>query len=108
MHTINSITLLEYTPGLATSLVFFLPGATWYLIRAHQVLNVRLWQILAAVGYALFGHIALLPLCVMLDSPIWLMVGFPIIPLVASVALAAKSKTLQGGRLSNPQASRSR
>ena len=96
MHTINSITLLEYTPGLATSLLFFLPGATWYMVRAYQVLNVKLWQILAAVGYALFGHIALLPLCVILDSPIWLMAGFPIIPLAVSVALAGKSKTLQG------------
>jgi hypothetical protein len=90
MHTINSVTLVEYTPGLATSLLLFLPGATWYMFLAHRIQKVRLWQIAAGIGYALFGHVALLPLCVMLDSPIWLMAGFPIIPLVVSVVIAKR------------------
>jgi hypothetical protein len=85
MHTVNSVTLLEYTPGLATSLLLFLPGATTYMVLAYRIQKVRLWQIAAAIGYALFGHVALLPLCVMLDSPIWLMAGFPTIPLLASI-----------------------
>jgi len=33
-----------------------------------------------------------LPLCVMLDSPIWLMAGFSTIPLLASILLAKASR----------------
>lgn len=91
MHTINSITLLDYNPGLATSLLLFLPGATWYLVRARRVLNINAWLIAGGVGYGLFGHMALLPLCVLLDTPMWLMVGFPVIPLMASVLLASRN-----------------
>ncbi len=93
MHIINSVMLLEYTPGLATSIVMFLPGAVWYLARAYRVLGVSPWLVAAGVAYAAFGHVALLPLCVLLESPMWLMMSFPVIPLLASILLSRRKKS---------------
>lgn len=87
MHTTNSIMLGEYNPGLATSLLLFLPGATWYLYRAHRVLRLNHWLIVGAAAYGLIGHVALLPLCVLLDTPIWLMAGFAMVPLAGHVLI---------------------
>ena len=85
MHTVNSITLGEYNPGLATSLALFLPGATLYLLHLYRVLDLSRWAIGGAVAYGVFGHAALLPICVILHSPIWLMAGFAIAPLAANL-----------------------
>ena len=94
MHTLNSIMLLDYNPGLATSLLLFLPGAVWYLLRAFRVLKINPWVIGGGVAYGLIGHVALLPLCVWLDTPMWLMAGYAVLPLVASVLLARRSMSL--------------
>ncbi len=91
MHTSNTIMLGEYNPGLATSLLLFLPGATWYLYRAHRVLKINRWLIAGGAAYGLIGHVALLPLCVLLDTPMWLMAGFAMTPLVASVLVASRN-----------------
>ncbi len=95
MHTINSIMLLDYNPGLATSLLLFLPGAAWYLVRARRVLNVDLRLILGGVAYGMAGHMALLPLCLLLDTPMWLMAGFPVIPLIANVLLGPRPRIFE-------------
>lgn len=92
MHTINSILLLDYNPGLATSVLLFLPGATWYLVRAHRALKFSLWLVVGGLAYGLIGHIALLPLCVWLDTPMWLMAGFAALPLVANVLLTRRAR----------------
>ena len=92
MHTTNSIMLGEYNPGLATSLLLFLPGASWYLIHAHRAVNIRWWLITGGVTFGFFGHIALLPLCIMLDTPMWLMAGFAVTPLVANVVLNSRAR----------------
>ncbi len=85
MHTINSITLGEYNPGLATSLLLFLPGASWYLYRAHRVVKINRWLIGGGIAYGLLGHVTLLPLSVLLDTPIWLLAGFAAVPLIVNV-----------------------
>lgn len=89
MHTTNSIQLGEYNPGLGTSLLLFLPGATYYLYRAHRIMGLSRWAVAGGVLYGLFGHAALLPLCVLLDSPLWLMAGFAIAPLLVNIAVTA-------------------
>lgn len=89
MHTMNSIMLGEYNPGLATSLTLFLPGATLYLLHLRRVLDLNSWAIGGAVAFGVIGHAALLPVCVALHSPMWLMAGFAIAPLAAN-ALAAR------------------
>jgi hypothetical protein len=93
MHIINSVMLLEYTPGLATSILMFLPGAAGYLVRTYRVLGVSPWLITAGIAYAAFGHIALLPLCVMLESPMWLMMSFPVMPLIISMLVSRRSQS---------------
>ena len=92
MHSINSIMLVEYNPGLATSLLLFLPGASWYLYRALRVLKINHWLIAGGVAYGLFGHAALLPLCVLLGTPMWLMAGFAVTPLIANVLLDRRAQ----------------
>ena len=89
MHTTNSIQLGEYNPGLGSSLLLFLPGASYCFYRAHRVMGLSRWAIAGGVLYGLMGHTALLPLSVLLDSPIWLMAGFAIVPLLVNVAVAA-------------------
>jgi len=89
MHTINSIMLGEYNPGLATSLTLFLPGATLYLLHLHRMLGLNRWSIGGAVAFGVTGHVALLPVCVALHSPMWLMAGFAIMPLAANALAVA-------------------
>ena len=96
MHTLNSIMLFDYNPGLATSLLLFLPGATWYLVRARRELEISPRVIAGGVAYGLIGHVALLPLCILLDTPMWLMVGFAVLPLLANVLLTGRSQHSSG------------
>jgi hypothetical protein len=95
MHTANSIMLAEYNPGLGTSLLLFLPGATYYLYRMYRVIGLSKLTIGSWALYGLFGHIALLPLCVLLDTPMWLMAGFPMVPLLLNIALTRNDVMLE-------------
>ena len=54
------------------------------------VLTIGGWTL-----YGLFGHIALLPLCVLLDTPMWLMAGFPMVPLLLNVAVTRNDLALE-------------
>ena len=88
MHTANTVVLGEYNPGLATSLLLFLPGATWVFYHAFRVLGISGWLVIGGVAYGLIGHVALLPLCVLWHTPLWLMGGFALIPLLANVLMS--------------------
>jgi hypothetical protein len=103
MHTMNSLVLGEYNPGLATSLTLFLPGATLYLLHLRRVLGLSHWALGGAVAFGVFGHAALLPVCVALHSPLWLMAGFAVTPLAAN-ALAVRFGV--GGISSSPVTAR--
>ncbi len=91
MHTTNSILLGEYNPGLATSLLLFLPGASYFLYRAYRVGGQSKWVVAGGALYGLVGHVALLPLCVLLDTPMWLMAGYAVLPLLTNVVVATRS-----------------
>jgi hypothetical protein len=62
------------------------------LYRAHRVLRINHWLIAGGAAYGLIGHAALLPLCVLLDTPMWLMAGFAMTPLVANVLVASRNQ----------------
>lgn len=85
MHTLNSVMLGEYNPGLGTSIVLFLPGAILFLAHARRTLGLSFWAIGGGVAYGAGGHVALLPLSIALDTPLWLMAGFAVLPLIANV-----------------------
>jgi hypothetical protein len=61
-HTVSSLTMSEYNPGLITGLLLFIPLGFITLIRLMTRMNVRRYCLAVSVGTAIHGVVSLLAL----------------------------------------------
>ncbi len=83
-HTATAVTAGAYNPGLATSLVVFLPLGVLYYRHARNVVGVSWMEIASALLFGIGGHL-LVPVILAWNVPMAMLLPFALFPITVSV-----------------------